>query len=444
MMKNKTRNVSLSTMLVTILAILAIVLGAMFVINAFKPTANNVVKADDSGSCGTSATWSFDSDSGRLTISGTGAMSDYSDSGGQPWENLMSSIREIIISDEITHIGDYAFQNCNCSPYVMNIVIGNSVESIGNGSFSYAGGGKGSSIHFGSGLRSVGTYGFVGCSLTKMYINSLQDWLNVSFASDLSSPFYGADMWNEGRDVCCEVYVNNTLITEIVIPDGTTTIGHSQFEGWNTINSIVIPSSVVSIEKDSFNKCRFTSVTYSRTGTNYTFVNGVLSTTNKNKPNWENDGLSGLIITAEIDGTKSNGAIADSEFSSISGLKTVRLNDNVNLGNSCFSNCYSLTDIYYSGTSTQWDNLSYSNDTYTFYKCNSGLKVHCIEDNKMKSMFGDNVSLGWVEEPEPVTPEPTPAAPSTGIELNIGVAIASLALVGTMFVVVNKKRKEDR
>ena len=65
--------------------------------------------AGTSGKCGPSAYWSFDSSTGTLTISGSGAMNDY-EYGDYPWMDYRNSIQTIVIGDQITQIGRNAFR----------------------------------------------------------------------------------------------------------------------------------------------------------------------------------------------------------------------------------------------------------------------------------------------------------------------------------------------
>ena len=84
-----------------------------------------------SGSCGTNATWSYSE--GVMTISGSGDMTDYSSSMTDiPWIDYQTSITNVVIGDEITHVGDWAFQGCT---ELNSVTIGENVTSIGNGSF---------------------------------------------------------------------------------------------------------------------------------------------------------------------------------------------------------------------------------------------------------------------------------------------------------------------
>lgn len=72
-----------------------------------------------SGNCGatgneSSVKWNFDKSSGTLTISGTGAMADYTVNGtvdDRPWKDYAESITKVQISEGVTSLGRCAFQN---------------------------------------------------------------------------------------------------------------------------------------------------------------------------------------------------------------------------------------------------------------------------------------------------------------------------------------------
>ena len=76
-----------------------------------------------SGSCSDSLTWKLDSE-GTLTISGTGAMTDYA-SLTVPWSNY--TINKVVIDNGVTTIGHYAFKDCSS---LERVTIPASVTSI--------------------------------------------------------------------------------------------------------------------------------------------------------------------------------------------------------------------------------------------------------------------------------------------------------------------------
>ena len=87
----------------------------------------------ESGTCGENLAW--DLTNGVLTISGTGAMTDYTSYSSVPWSSCRPSITSVIISDGVTSIENYAFSNCTA---LTSITIPNSVTSIGSSAFSIA------------------------------------------------------------------------------------------------------------------------------------------------------------------------------------------------------------------------------------------------------------------------------------------------------------------
>lgn len=61
-----------------------------------------------SGSCGTFTKWSL-SDDGTLTISGVGAMKNYSSCESIPWWSYIGTIQKIVVGANVTTIGKQAF-----------------------------------------------------------------------------------------------------------------------------------------------------------------------------------------------------------------------------------------------------------------------------------------------------------------------------------------------
>ncbi|MBQ4436538.1 MAG: hypothetical protein II879_10675, partial [Clostridia bacterium] len=59
-----------------------------------------------SGTCGSTADWSCSG--GVLTITGDGAIDDYTET-TMPWYSIKDSIESAVISEGITRIGEYAF-----------------------------------------------------------------------------------------------------------------------------------------------------------------------------------------------------------------------------------------------------------------------------------------------------------------------------------------------
>ena len=85
-----------------------------------------------SGPCGDNAQWSLNTETGLLSITGSGNMSDYSVAPSIPWYKYISYIKSLYIGNQITSIGNYAFYFCSD---LTSVEIPNSVSSIGDYAF---------------------------------------------------------------------------------------------------------------------------------------------------------------------------------------------------------------------------------------------------------------------------------------------------------------------
>ena len=175
-----------------------------------------IVASGECGASGSNLTWTLDSE-GMLTISGEGRMKGYN-SGFAPWYSNRASIQTAVIEEGVTSIGNNAFADCSGL----------------------------SSITIPEGVTSIGIWTFIGCnSLKKVYVTSLEGWLNISFSENCSTPLcYGG-----------ELYIADVLVTDLILPKGITQINEHAFEGCNSLRSITIPAGVTSIGRYAFDEC---------------------------------------------------------------------------------------------------------------------------------------------------------------------------------------------
>lgn len=118
------------------------------------------VKVAASGKCGTGVKWSLASN-GVLTITGTGKgiMKDYAEGSTKPWESK-GDVKQIIICEGVTHIGDHAFAN---SP-ATRVSLPESLTSIGTLAFA---GCQMEELCLPRNLKTVGVEAFAGCAKLK-------------------------------------------------------------------------------------------------------------------------------------------------------------------------------------------------------------------------------------------------------------------------------------
>ena len=184
-----------------------------------------VVSAANSGTCGDNLTWVYDEATQTLTISGTGAMSNYNSS-SIPWKDFRNKIEVIVINDGVTTIGIDAFYECT---NITSVTIPISVKSIGYRAFKNC-------------IR-----------LNKVIVSDIAAWCRITFEDSDANPLYYAHHLYSNED---------TEITDLVIPNSVTTIGNLAFYGCSGLTSITIPNSVTSIGGSAFNGCSgLTSIT---------------------------------------------------------------------------------------------------------------------------------------------------------------------------------------
>ena len=199
--------------------------------------------AATSGSCGTGVTWKLSS--GTLTVSGSGAMSDY-EYGTQPWFGSADSITKVVVGSGVTHIGDCAFEDLT---YVSSVSIASTVQTIGDSAFSFigdyrAGTSKLAEVTIPEGVTSIGDYAFYHvCGLA-----------SVSLPGTLTS----IGKWAFGYDgVCYE-----SELTSITLPYGLQSIGVGAFV-YAALESVVIPPTVTELGAGAFQGCgSLSSVTF--------------------------------------------------------------------------------------------------------------------------------------------------------------------------------------
>ena len=170
-----------------------------------------------------------------------------------------ANITNITLPDSIINIGNAAFSGCT---NLISVTIPDNVTSIGQYAFYNCD--SLTKINIPKGISTIGVDTFWGCnSLKDVYITDIEAWCNITFCvSDYSS--YSSNPLCYANNL----YLNNKLVKDIVIPNSVTEIPYYAFS-CDSLKSITIPDSVTSIGNCAFYCCSsLTGITIPNSVTN--------------------------------------------------------------------------------------------------------------------------------------------------------------------------------
>lgn len=239
--------------------------------------------AGTSGKCGPSAYWSFDSSTGTLTISGSGAMNDYEYGNDYPWMDYRDSIQTIVIGDQITQIGRYAFTGTACSTIKFgknvrsigaeafngcrnlsgDLTLPDSVQIVGDRAFSGCTGLNGT-LTLGSSLQTIGAGAFYDCSFSGNLVipDSVTSIGRYAF---YSRPYLRPEtqgtltLGRNLRTIGEFAFLESRYTGSLTIPDSVVEIGERAFYQCENLNgTLTLGRSLRTIGKEAFYWCAFT------------------------------------------------------------------------------------------------------------------------------------------------------------------------------------------
>ena len=203
------------------------------------------------GMCGSTLSWSLDTESGLLSFSGSGSMSY---SGNAPWYEYRTSVKNISLPEGVTSIQSSAFYECS---NLKEIEFPNSVTSIGSSTLYYCTSLR--KVTFGRNLTSIGSDALRNCSALDTIVWNVKTF---SISSNDASPFYrvrsqiksftfGPDVETIPAYLC---YYMSGINTPIVIPESVASIGARAFYDCTSVPSLTLNKAIKSYA-DQFEYC---------------------------------------------------------------------------------------------------------------------------------------------------------------------------------------------
>ena len=341
---------------------------------------NNILPPT-SGKCGTKVTYTI-SDDGVLTISGTGAMANYTykdnDSSNCPWHSVRWAINKVVIEDGVTSIGSYAF---SFDLSVTDVTLPNSLKTIGRNAFWGCYGLT--SVVIPEGVTTIGAYVFEQCTametitvpasatkfgdrafgtgeyydgdyhtqLTDIYYGgSRQQWYNAGGGDAapmvVTVHFNGATgdaidggkcgdnaFWKLDKNYTLTIYGTGAMYDYYPDNNNYLTSPWISFD----VKKIDVQEGITSI--GAYALCQLKTVTE-------VSLPSTLTTIGRNA--LYNIGVSSLVIPGKVV------SIGDFAFNGCDNLKTITLPAGLQKIGVCFIECDALKTIYFGGTMNQW------------------------------------------------------------------------------------------
>ncbi len=225
------------------------------------------------GTCGNDLTWKIEN--GTLTISGSGAMEDYTATNEAPWFEQRFGITKIKIGDDVTSIGNHAFSGLE-NAYTADC--GN-VERIGDFAFFCCV--MLDSVTFGEGLKYIGEGAFANCwVLSQVEIPNTVE--TIGTGAFMGTCIEGDLVFGDAlKTIGTMAFFMCYGITGVTISDSVESVGDSAFYGCEFVDHVSIGKSVRNIGELAFAYCTdLKEITVSSSNTHFKAVNNALLTKN--------------------------------------------------------------------------------------------------------------------------------------------------------------------
>ena len=154
--------------------------------------------------------------------------------------SVCRNLRSVTISDSVTSVHRFAFTECA----VEEMIFTNGTKTITTTMLVFPEPVK--HVVIPDSVTSIEIMAFGKCShIEGVYISDIKAWCEMEFFGEEANPLlHGA-----------KLYLNGTLVKDLVIPDNVTQIDDYAFFGYSGLTSVTIGNGVTSIGKSAFQNC---------------------------------------------------------------------------------------------------------------------------------------------------------------------------------------------
>ncbi len=299
------------------------------------------------GVCGNFLTWSFDHDTGTLTIDGLYDMWDFEpDYDPAPWYDFRDEITTVCIKEGVESVGSYSFADHTA---LTSVLFPEGFYLIMDYAFADCTGLT--SLDFPDSLMFIVSSAFSGCTgLTSVVFPEAMDTLGgfdgCTGLTSVSLPEHLVYLDHYAFTDC-------TALESVTFPDSLEGIGVCAFEGCSSLTSLILPENLNYLDLYVFRDCTsLTSVSFpdSLEEISYGAFWGCTSLSTVSLPS----NLKRIEQTAFLDCTSLSSVIFpdglekidDDAFNGCENLSTVTLPTNLkSIGHRAFKNCTGLSSV---------------------------------------------------------------------------------------------------
>lgn len=217
-------------------------------------------------------------------------------------------------------------------------------------------------------LTTIGREAFLGCYyLEKVNISNLEHWLNIDFLDNSANPTYHGSS---------DLYLNNTVVTEVIVPESFTEIKPYTFTGCSSLTTIDLSncSNLEYIGDSAFNGCTALEILNLSGCTSLKYIG---NSAFYNCRNLESVDFSNCLNLEKI------GGHAFGQCSNLSNVNFNNCNNLKTIGSSAFSGCSNLSNVNFNNC----NNLE-TIDLWAFSGCKSLTNLNFSNYIKLKT-------IGW-------------------------------------------------